>query len=134
WGEYLIPETAKALAYYDHPHFGKYPAITINNFGKGTLLYEGTGVSDGIQEKLILQEMERAGIKTVDQNLHWPLITKSGVNDAGKKVHYYYNYSSQKSSLVYPHKAGTELVAGIAVSSGASMEIGPWDVLIVEEN
>ena len=134
WGEYLIPETAKALAYYDHPYFGKYPAITINNFGKGTLLYEGTGVSDLIQEKLILQEMERAGIKTVDQDLHWPLITKSGVNDAGKKVHYYYNYTSQKSSLVYPHKAGTELTAGKAVSTGASLEIGPWDVLIVEEN
>ncbi|HZL09405.1 MAG TPA: beta-galactosidase [Prolixibacteraceae bacterium] len=134
WGEYLIPETAKALAYYDNPNFEQFPAITINNFGKGTLLYEGTAVSDEIQEKLILQEMERAGIKTVDQDLHWPLITKSGVNDAGKKVHYYYNYASQKSSLVYPHQAGTELTAGKAVSSGASLEIGPWNVLIIEEN
>jgi len=134
WGEYLIPETAKPLAWYDHQYFGKYPAITINNFGKGTLLYEGTIVSDQIQEKLILQEMERAGIKTADQDLHWPLITKSGINEKGKKVHYYYNYTSQKSSLVYPHKAGSELVSGKSVSSGASLEIEPWDVLIVEEN
>ena len=134
WGEYLIPETAKPLAYYDHQYFGKYPAITINNFGKGTLLYEGTLVSDLIQEKLILQEMERAGIKTVDQDLHWPLVTKSGVNDAGKNVHYYYNYTSQKSNLVYPHKAGNELTSGKSVASGATLEIGPWDVLIIEEN
>lgn len=134
WGEYLIPETAKALAYYDHQYFGKYPAITINNFGKGTLLYEGTIVSDVIQEKLILQEMERAGIKTVDQDLHWPIITKSGINEKGKKVHYYYNYTSQKTSLVYPHKAGTELTGGKSVTSGASLEIGPWDLLIVVEN
>jgi beta-galactosidase len=134
WGEYLIPETAKPLAYYDHPYFGKYPAITINNFGKGTLLYEGTGVSDLIQEKLILKEMDRVGIKTADQDLHWPLVTKSGVNDAGKKVHYYYNYSSQKSSLVYPHKAGTELTSEKTVASGISLEIGPWGVLIIEEN
>jgi len=134
WGEYLIPETAKPLAYYDHPYFGKYPAITINNFGKGTLLYEGTGVSDLIQEKLIMQEMERAGIRTIDQDLHWPLVTKSGVNDSGKIVHYYYNYSSQKSNLVYPHKSGIELTAGKAATSGANLEIGPWDVLIVEEN
>jgi beta-galactosidase len=56
------------------------------------------------------------------------------VNDAGKKVHYYYNYSSQKSSLVYPHKAGSELTAGKTVASGASLEIGPWEVLIIEEN
>ncbi|HET6556229.1 MAG TPA: beta-galactosidase [Prolixibacteraceae bacterium] len=134
WGEYIIPETAQALAYYDHPYFSKYPAITINNFGKGTLLYEGTGVSDGIQEKILLEGLERAGIKTVDQNLHWPLVTKSGVNDGGKKVHYYYNYSSEKSSLAYPHGVGTELVSGNRVSSGASLEIGPWDVLIIEEN
>jgi beta-galactosidase len=134
WGEYLIPETAKPLAYYDHQYFGKYPAVTINNFGKGTLLYEGTIVSDQIQEKLILQEMERAGIKTVDQDLHWPLITKSGVNEKGKKIHYYYNYTSQKSNLVYPHKAGNELIAGKSVASGETMEIEPWGVLIVEEN
>jgi beta-galactosidase len=134
WAEYLIPETAKALAYYDHPEFGKFPAITLNNFGKGTLLYEGTAVSDGIQEKILLEGLGRAGIKTADQDLHWPIITKSGVNDAGRKVHYYYNYSGKKASLVYPHKAGNELVAGKTVASGASVEIGPWDVLIVEEN
>jgi beta-galactosidase len=134
WAEYLIPETAKALAWYDHPHFGKYPAITINNFGKGTLLYEGTGVSDGIQEKILLEGLDRAGIRTVDQDLHWPLITKSGVNDAGHNVHYYYNYTSQTSSLVYPHKSGSELVTRKSVASGAVLEIGPWDVLIVEEN
>jgi len=98
------------------------------------LLYEGTIVSEAIQEKLILQELERAGIKTVDQDLHWPLITKSGINDAGKKVHYYYNYSSQKSNFAYPHKAGNELTSGKSVRSGASIEIEPWDVLIVEEN
>jgi beta-galactosidase len=134
WGEYLIPETAKPLAWYDHQYFGKYPAITINNFGKGTLLYEGCGVSDVIQEKLILQEIERAGIQTVDQNLHWPLITKSGINDAGKRIHYYYNYSSQKSSIKYLHQAGNELVSGKAVTAGSNLEIGPWDVLIVKEN
>src|SRR2546430_4390531 len=34
WAEMLILDTAKALAYYDHPFFGKYPAITQNTFGK----------------------------------------------------------------------------------------------------
>jgi len=42
WAEFLMPEHAKALAYYDHPFFGKWPAITENQFGSGTLLYEGT--------------------------------------------------------------------------------------------
>jgi beta-galactosidase len=134
WGEYIIPETAKALAWYDHPYFGKYPAITINQFGKGTLLYEGTAVSDEIQEKILLEGIDRANIRMVDQQLHWPLITKSGMNDSGKKVHYYYNYSSHKSGLKYLHPAGMELVSGKGVTTGTTLEIGPWDVLIVEEN
>ena len=42
WAEMLIVEGAQPLAYYDHPFFGKYPAITQNHFGDGTLTYEGT--------------------------------------------------------------------------------------------
>src|SRR5581483_4526485 len=42
WAEFLMPEHAKAVAMYDHPFFGKWPAITENEYGKGTLLYEGT--------------------------------------------------------------------------------------------
>jgi beta-galactosidase len=38
WAEFLIPEHAKPLAWYDHPFFGKWPAITENQFGTGTLI------------------------------------------------------------------------------------------------
>jgi hypothetical protein len=35
--------------------------------------------------------------------------------------------------MVYPHNAGNELTSGKAVTSGATLEIEPWDVLIIEE-
>ena len=57
WAEFLMPEHAKALAYYDHPFFGKWPAITENNFGSGTLLYEGTYLSDTLQTAVLKSEM-----------------------------------------------------------------------------
>ena len=47
WAEFLMPEHAKALAYYDHPFFGRWPAITENQYGSGSLLYEGTYLSNG---------------------------------------------------------------------------------------
>lgn len=133
WMEYIIPETAKPLAFYDHKYFEKYPAIMINNYGEGTMLYEGTMVSDAIQEKIIRQEVERAGLKTPDQELHWPLITKSGTNEAGNTIRYYYNYSSEPASFEYPYNAGTELISGEKVGSKAELTIEPWDVLIIEE-
>jgi beta-galactosidase len=36
WAEMLL-RGAQALAFYDHPFFGKYPTITRNQPGKGTL-------------------------------------------------------------------------------------------------
>lgn len=133
WAEYIIPETAKPLAFYDHWFFQKFPAITINNYGEGTLLYEGTMVSDAIQEKIIRQELDRAGLMTPDQKIHWPLITKSGVNDAGNIVRYYYNYSSEPAKFVYPYKGGMELITNKNVVSNETLSINPWDVIIIEE-
>ena len=134
WAEMIIPETAQALAYYDHPFYGKYPAITSNKFGKGTLVYEGCRPSDGLQEKIVLSALERAGIRTSDQNIHWPLITKQGTNSYGKPVHFYYNYSAKTDSVQYNFPAGKELTSDRSVKRGDKLPLLPWDVQIVEEN
>lgn len=133
WAEYIILETAKPLAWYDHQYFKEYPAITINNYGQGTLLYEGCMVSDEIQEKIIQQAIERAGIKTPSQEIHWPLITKSGKNENGNTIRFYYNYSSEVKTFVYPHKSGNELISNRRINSNESVSIEPWDVIIIEE-
>ncbi len=133
WAEYIIPETAKPLAFYEHPYFKEYPAVTINNFGKGTLLYEGCMVSDAIQEKIIKQAVERAKVKTPDQDYHWPLIVKSGVNENGNTIRYYYNYSSDALNFEYPFGSSVELLSGKKVSKNNSLDIEPWGVLIIEE-
>ncbi len=59
WAEFLMPEHAKALAYYDHPFFGKWPAITENEFGAGTLLYEGTYLSDTLQTAVLRSDARK---------------------------------------------------------------------------
>ena len=69
WAEFLMPEHAKALAYYDHPFFGKWPAITENQFGSGTLLYEGTYLSDALQTAVLKRALEEADLTGPDQQL-----------------------------------------------------------------
>jgi beta-galactosidase len=134
WMEYIIPESAQALAYYDHPYFSEYPAVTINKYGKGTLLYEGTILSDQIQEKIMKEAIVRAGIENPDLQYSWPLIAKSGVNGDGIEVHFYYNYSSDPINFQYPHDPGKELVSDKTIEKGATLVVAPWDVVIVEEN
>jgi beta-galactosidase len=134
WMEYIIPETAQPLAYYDHPYFSEYPAVTLNEYGKGTLLYEGSIFSDQIQTSLVEEAVERAGIENPDHQYAWPLIAKSGVNEDGKAMHFYYNYSSDPIEFAYPHGSGKELVEAKTVKNGETLTIAPWDVIIVEEN
>ncbi|MFC0878755.1 beta-galactosidase [Saccharicrinis sp. FJH2] len=133
WAEYIIPETAEALAYYDYRYFDQYPAITSNDYGKGKLIYEGCMVSDAIQEKIILKELENMGLKTADQDLHWPLITKSGKNDDGNTIRYYYNYSSEPREIKYTYQKGTELLTDKTVRNQQNLSIEPWGVIIIEE-
>ena len=60
WAEFLMPEHAKVIATYDHPFFGKWPAITENEFGAGTLLYEGTCLSDALQTAVLKANWRRS--------------------------------------------------------------------------
>jgi beta-galactosidase len=58
---------------------------------------------------------------------------KTGRNDNGNLIHFYYNYSSEVMELAYPHPSGKELVSDKPVTKGESMSIEPWDVMIIEE-
>ena len=134
WAEFLMPEHAKPLAYYDHPFFGKWPAITENDFGAGTLLYEGTYLSEKLQTAVLRRTLEQAGLTGPDQQLPAAVHVQHGVNRLGKRLHYYFNYSGSEVKVTYPHAAGTNLLDGKSVAKSAVLTLPPWDLAIIEEN
>jgi beta-galactosidase len=133
WAEFLMPEHAKAVAYYDHPFFGKWPAITENQFGAGTLLYEGTWLSDKLQTAVLRGSLEKLGLVGPDQRLPPAVHVQHGVNRLGKQLHYYFNYSAAEMKVPYPYSAGTNLLSGKPVVKGSELTLAPWDLAIVEE-
>ncbi len=133
WAEFLMPEHAKALAYYDHPFFGKWPAITVNQYGSGSLLYEGTYLSDSLQTALLKQALSEAGLPNSDQQLPASVHVQHGVNRLGKRLHYYFNYSAAEVKAPYTYGAGTNLLDGKSVSRGQDLALAPWDLAIIEE-
>jgi beta-galactosidase len=133
WAEMLVPDTAKALASYDHPFFGKYPAITRNSFGKGTLTYAGTVLSDKLLQSVILDVLKEAGLTSSDRALPAPVRVKHGSNRSGKTLHYYFNYSSDPQTFSYAYGSGMDLLAEAAVDRGQKLTLKPWDAAIVEE-
>jgi beta-galactosidase len=134
WAEFLVPEHAKAIAYYDHPFYGRWPAITENEFGAGTLLYEGTYLSNKLQTVVLKSALEKAGLTGPDQLLPPSVHVQHGVNRLGKRLHYYFNYSSAEVKVSYAYGAGNNLLDGKPVTKATELILAPWDLAIVEES
>jgi beta-galactosidase len=134
WAEFLMPETAQALAWYDDAFFGKYPAITRNRHGKGTVTYEGTMLSDQIQERVVREILSAAGLVGPDQQLPSPVRTQQGVNSQGKTLRYWMNFSGTPQTFNYPYAGGTDILSGKTVAKAQSLTLPPWDLIIVKED
>lgn len=133
WMELITPTTAKVLAYYDHPYWSRYAAVTCNRYGEGTATYIGCMTSGSALSKVLKQVLKEAGLRGADQELEFPLIVKSGINRQGRTVRYYLNYSNKPVDFVYKHGAGQELLHDVPVAAGQLLELAPWGVKIVME-
>lgn len=133
WAEMIVPDTAKALAYYDHPFFGKYPAVTRNEFGKGSLTYEGTVLSEKLQKAVLLGVLTEAGLTSSDQKLPPAVHVKHAQNRQGKTLHFYLNYSALPQMVPYAYATGSSLLSQGSVIQDQSLLLQPWDLAIVEE-
>ena len=118
---------------YEHPVWGRYAALTENSYGKGLATYIGFMPSDELLGKVLADAVRKAGLWGPDQELAFPLVTKSGTNARGEVVRYYLNYSDRPATFRYPHGAGTELLSGAAVATDSQQQLAPWGVMIVPE-
>ena len=127
WMEMLVPKTAKVLARYnDKSNWGKYAAVTENNYGRGKAWYIGCHFSQSALENFIPTVLKSAGIYSSQNNLHFPIIQRSGVNQYGKNVYYFFNYSNDNQTLRYDYGKGKELTDDKQISSGTQLNLKAW--------
>ena len=133
WMELVTPTTAKVLAYYDHPVWSTYAAVTENTFGKGLATYIGCWTDGAVTEKILADAVKKANVWGAAQSLYFPLITRQGTNEQGKTIHYLFNYSAKPGQLTYPFANGRELIQGGTLPKNGILELAPWGVKIIEE-
>lgn len=134
WAEFLMPDAAEVLASYDHPFFGRFPALTRNQFGRGTLTYEGTALTDDLQKAVIRDVLQRASLVGTDQSAPTSVRIRHARNPKGTPIHFYLNFSTEPQSLTYSYGTGTELLSGKKTTHDGRMTLGPWDLAIVAES
>ncbi|MCA0754777.1 beta-galactosidase [Paenibacillus sp. N4] len=132
WMELLTPTTAEVLAYYDHKQWGEYAAVTRNAYGNGAATYIGCMPGPDALRKVLGRAVQDAGLWGAEQELAYPVIVRSGVNGAGKRIRYYFNYSDE-TITVAALSGGTELLSARSVEAGQTLELSAWGVAVVKE-
>lgn len=127
--ECLNLEGAKPLVMYDHASFGRYAAITRNMYGSGAATYLGCGLSRENLKKLVCDTAANAGIPIPD--LQFPVIVRSGVNQDGRTVRYYMNFSGESQAATCV-ESGIDLLAEEPVHEAQPMQLAPWGLVVVE--
>ena len=132
WEEFIVPETAEVITSFDDPYF-HFPALTRNQYGSGTLTYEGTFLTNALQREVIRDVLKRAGLTGPDQTLPTSVKVRHGRDAQGRLLHYYLNFSGEEQSATYSYGNGFDLLTGSAIRQRQELRIKPWDLVIVEE-
>lgn len=136
WMELITCDTAVPVLKYSHPAYERYAAAAKNQYGNGSTLYFGTMFeNDELLESVLLSFLHETGFSGGDLSSdapHYPLIVKRGINDSGKELCYYLNYSKDPVSVTHRGKDGIELVSETSIVCGDKIDLGGWGVAVVE--
>lgn len=141
FAELLKTDTATEAGKYCHKYWGKYSAITKNQYGKGVAYYIGA-----FTEKDVLKQIYAEAARTADmgednnlmndsmrQEAQWPVIVRSGINAQGEMLHYVLHYSEETEPFICPYADATELLTGKVYHKGDAIMLCDWDVCILAE-
>lgn len=127
WADGLTVADADVLAAYDHPHFGRWPAVTTRGHGEGRVTYVGTVPGRDLGRALAewLAPLARSGW----QDLPPSVTATTGTAPDGRRVHIIHNWSWQPDRALPPVDL-TDVLDGSPVPAGTALELGPWDVRV----
>jgi beta-galactosidase len=132
WEEFLVPDTAQVVMSFADPYW-HFPAITRNQYGSGTLTYEGTFLTDALQRNVITDVLKRAGLPSPDQNLPDRVKVRHGRNTQHKLLHYYLNFSGDEQTVPYAYGDGSDLLTSAPINKNQTLRLKPWNLAIIAE-
>ena len=127
--ELLRAEKATVLANYQHDMWGEYCAITENAYGKGMGYYIGCKTGAKVLQNVLKRVLNQAQVEIPKEQ--FPVIVRKGINEMGKEIRYYLNYSG-KSVEVELGLDGMDLLEKKQTAFNEKLTIAPWDVKVIE--
>ena len=129
WMELLRPEEGtQVLLGYDHPAYAPYAAATWHPYGSGSAAYIAAMLESPALDALLERLLPKMGIRLLP--CRWPLIVKEGMNDAGERIRFLLNYSSQPQTW-QADRGCRELLSDKPLSPGESLPLAPWGAAVI---
>ncbi|MCI2236937.1 beta-galactosidase [Paenibacillus sp. TRM 82003] len=142
WVDCLRLEGATALAGYDHPHFGRFPAVTTAARGRGRVTVVGTvpdaATSAAIVDWALAAAPARSGStgRSTAAERRWggpeTVRVSSATAPDGTRVHVVHNWSWEPCDVVVP-TAVRDLLGPERSGAGEALRLGAWDVRVLAE-
>ena len=130
WVDGLEADGAEVLASYEHPHFGRWPAITSRAHGAGRITYVGTEPNPELARALFDW---LAGDRAGDwRDVPASVTTTGATAPDGRRVRFVHNWSWDDAVVSVPVRARDALTGG-TIAAGDELRLGPWDVRVLEE-
>ncbi|MFF5078450.1 beta-galactosidase [Actinoplanes sp. NPDC000266] len=130
WVESLEAGDAQILAGYDHPHFGRWAAVTTHQHGEGRITYVGTVPGADLARALFAWARPEPGTWTA---LPPSVTVSSAINRDGRRLHVIHNWDWQPQTLPAPVDL-ENVVTNEKTRRGETIELGAWDVIVTVED
>ncbi len=127
WVDLLESDGAKTLLEYDHPQFGRFPAVTTTEHGEGRITTVGTVPDPGLARDLAawLVPDPRPGWGDLPVSV---TVSQSRTRD-GRRLHVVHNWSWEAQQVAAPAGAVDARHPDRDLSGG--LALGPWDVQVL---
>ncbi|MEU5118180.1 beta-galactosidase [Streptomyces asoensis] len=128
WADALTVTDAEVLVTYDHPHFGRWPAVTSRRHGAGRVTYVGTAPGRDLARALAAWLAPAA--RQTWRDLPDSVTATSATAPDGRRVHVVHNWSWEPVDVTVPVDL-SDVLSGAAVPVGTALGLGPWDVRVL---
>ncbi|MEU6180079.1 beta-galactosidase [Streptomyces coeruleorubidus] len=128
WIEGLAVVDADVLAGYEHPHFGRWPAVTTRRHGEGRVTCVGT--VPGRDLARTLAEWLAPAASSGWRDLPESVTATTGTSPDGRRVHFVHNWSWEPASVPAPVNL-SDALTGTSIFAGSALDLGAWDVRVL---
>jgi beta-galactosidase len=130
WADALVPEGAETLLSYEHPHLGRWAAVTTKVHGDGRVTYVGT-----LPDRALAVALARWLRPAPDAWEGRPdTVTVTGARSPeGGQLRFVSNWSWEPTRLALP-VAARDLLAETDLAEGEDLDLAAWDVRVLLES